>query len=746
LGFGDLHVFDPSHWSDLQQQTLACYDEALLRQVAARLVKPRNQWPVEDLLERAAAVLGNPAVIDRRLQDLTPASRQVLALIGHSRQPCWNLGNLVELAIALGHSDGLQPVLALLEAGLLYPRLDAHVSSTGRNGTPSRKIKSFEQWMASPGPAGLLVFSPPQIASRAIGEDFGLPDLSQESGGRSQGAGVGGQESGVGDRLLTPDSRLLTPIREVDGLEWLLRLAVLWQQVADAPLRRTQQGGFFKRDLERLEQDALLNAPPADHLVDVPDAAFLTIALAELEGMVEEVEGELRAGTLPATWDNGLASVLESLWIDLPRLSTWNPLDGWRGGEAPAGNPFPSAYLLAFLLLARLPEGASVRTATIEQWLVEQHPYWASESLRPSRQKPWLETFLLGVAYQLRLVQAQRGEDGDWQVRLTPLGRWLLGLGETPALETVHAQTLLVQPNLQILAYRQGLTSSLIARLTQFAKWENLGAACTLQLQPETVYRALEAGQSFESIRLTLEQHGTRGVPPAVLDSLRTWANKRDRITVYPAATLLEFSSADDLNEALARGLPAIRIADTLALVASEENIEFRHFRLTGTRDYALPPEKCVSVEPDGVTLTLDLARSDLLLETEVPRFAERLGGTSANGRRQYRLTPASLLAGRSSGLTLPTLETWFQQRAGQSLPAAARLLMTAGQGMPPRLQRHLVLHVATPELADGLMQWPETRALVEERLGPTALVVSEENAKRLRERLDAAGITLAES
>jgi hypothetical protein len=526
----------------------------------------------------------------------------------------------------------------------------------------------------------------------------------------------------------------------------LLRLAVLWQQVAAAPLRRTQQGGFFKRDLERLEQDTLLNAPPADHLVDVPDVAFLTIALAELEGMVEEVEGELRARALPATWENGLASVLESLWIDLPRLSTWNPLDGWRGGEAPAGNPFPSASLLAFLLLARLPEGALVRPATIEQWLVEQHPYWTSESLRPSRQKPWLETFLLGVAYQLCLVQAQRDEDGDWQVRLTSLGRWLLGMGETPALETVHAQTLLVQPNLQILAYRQGLTSSLIARLTQFAKWENLGAACTLQLQPETVYRALEAGQSFESIRLTLEQHGTRGVPPAVLDSLRTWANKRDRITVYPAATLLEFGSADDLNEALARGLPAIRIADTLALVASEENIEFRHFRLTGTRDYALPPEKCVSVEPDGVTLTLDLARSDLLLETEVPRFAERLGGMSANGRRQYRLTPASLLAGRSSGLTLPTLETWFQQRAGQPLPAAARLLMTAGQGMPPRLQRHLVLHVATPELADGLMQWPETRALVEERLGPTALVVSEENAERLRERLDAAGITLAES
>ncbi len=138
--------------------------------------------------------------------------------------------------------------------------------------------------------------------------------------------------------------------------------------------------------------------------------------------MVEDVDGELRAGALPAAWDKGLAAALESLWADLPRLSVWNPLDGWRGGEAPPGNPFPSAYLLAFLLLARLPEDAWVRPETVGSWLFEQHPYWTSESLRPSRQQPWLETFLLGVAYQLRLVQAVRGED-DGVARAAVAGR-----------------------------------------------------------------------------------------------------------------------------------------------------------------------------------------------------------------------------------------------------------------------------------------------------------------------------------
>ncbi|HTU17675.1 MAG TPA: helicase-associated domain-containing protein [Gemmataceae bacterium] len=744
-----MYVADPAYWSDIQRQTLACYDEALLRQVAARLVKPRNQWPVEDLIERSAAATSNPVVIDRRLQDLTPPARRVLALIGHSRQPYWNLGSLVELTIALGHSDGLQPALELLEAGLLYPSLRCTAETPSTNGVAGKKIKSFEQWMGTPGPSGLLVFTPPQIAVRAIGEDLGLPDLSESE--RTAACGVAG------------NAKPQAAVQEADGLEWLLRLAVLWQQVSGAPLRRTQQGGFFKRDVERLQQDVLLNAAPADRLADVPDAAFLAIALAEQERMIEEVEGEWRAGPLPPVWDKGLTAALESLWMDLPRLSAWNPLDGWRGGEPQTGNPFPSAYLLAFLLLARLPEGASVRPETIEEWILTQHPYWTSESLRPSRQKPWLGTFLLGVAYQLRLVQAVRAPTAPtgetpvppstdrrdagptgWRVRLSPTGRWLLGLAEAPSLETVYTQTLLVQPNLQILAYRQGLSSSLIARLTQLAAWENLGAACTLQLQPETVYRALEAGQTFDSIRLTLEQHGTRSLPPAVLDSLRTWSNKRDRITLYPSATLLEFGSAEDLNEALARGLPAVRLSDRLAVVVSEEAIEFRHFRLTGTRDYALPPEKCVHVEADGVTLSVDLARSDLLLETEIPRFAELVGGSTADGRRQFRLTPASLSAGRSAGVTLTTLETWFHQRAGQQLPPAARLLMTAGLAEPPRLRRHLVLHVVDEDLADGLVQWPQTRELIEERLGPTALVVAEENVAALRERLSAAGITIA--
>src|SRR6266511_2826178 len=76
---------DPATWSEYLRRTLQCYDEPLLRQVVGRLCRPRNQWPAAELIERSLNTLQNPAVLDRRIGDLSPAGRQLLALIGHSR-------------------------------------------------------------------------------------------------------------------------------------------------------------------------------------------------------------------------------------------------------------------------------------------------------------------------------------------------------------------------------------------------------------------------------------------------------------------------------------------------------------------------------------------------------------------------------------------------------------------------------------------------------------------------------------
>src|SRR5262249_15704956 len=152
-----------------------------------------------------------------------------------------------------------------------------------------------------------------------------------------------------------------------------------------------------------------------------------------------------------------------------------------------------------------------------------------------------------------------------------PLGRWLMAGGDAPPPAPAFPKTLTVQPNLEIIAFRQGLTPGLVVRLTRLAAWKTLGAACTLQLGPETVYRAPEAGERVDGLCQLLEKHGTRATPQTVIDSLRTWAAKRDRITIYPSAALLEFATARELEEALARGLVGVRVSDTVVVVPSED-------------------------------------------------------------------------------------------------------------------------------------------------------------------------------
>jgi len=288
----------------------------------------------------------------------------------------------------------------------------------------------------------------------------------------------------------------------------------------------------------------------------------------------------------------------------------------------------------------------------------------------------------------------------------------------------------------------------LIAGLSKIATWKTLGPACTLQLEPHSVYRALEMGESLTSVVKLLENHGMKSIPAAVLDALKTWSSKRERISIYSAGAIFEFGSPAEMNDAIARGLPAVRLTDRLAIVARESDIDYKHFRLTGTRDYRLPPEKCVDVELDGVTLSVDLARSDLLLDTELQRFAELTpdgasGQNATPGRALYRITPASILSARAQGVTLSYLETWFAQRTGLPITAAALLLMSGPDASPLELRRQLVLHVANEHLADGLSQWPGTRDLIIARLGPTALVIEESSVPTLAQRLHELGVQL---
>jgi len=365
---------------------------------------------------------------------------------------------------------------------------------------------------------------------------------------------------------------------------------------------------------------------------------------------------------------------------------------------------------------------------------------------------------LLGPAYVLGLVRvAEVTPGGRRAVQLTSLGRYILALGPPPGPRPSFEQFLFVQPNFEMIAYRQGLNAMLIGQFSRFARWTQIGAALELKLTPETIYRGLEGGLTSGAILDRLTRHVSRPLPAGVAEALRTWAGRRERVTYHASATLIEFASGEDLVRALAlwpetdRAAP-IAISERLLLVEDEAAIPFGRFRMTGAREYRRPPETCVEVEPDGVTLTLDLARSDLLVDAELIRFADEQSREPSQGppghpRRRFRVSPESVARALENGQGAAWLARWFEQRTGGDIPPAIGLLLHAANRPGPAFStaRRLVLEATSPSLVDGLVQHPETRSHLGERLGPTAIVVPDDSLAPLQRALERLGLAPAE-
>ncbi|MHB1561886.1 MAG: helicase-associated domain-containing protein, partial [Isosphaeraceae bacterium] len=392
-----------------------------------------------------------------------------------------------------------------------------------------------------------------------------------------------------------------------------------------------------------------------------------------------------------------------------------------------------------------------------------------------------LASILLGVAYPLGLVRAgEESGSGRRAVQLTPLGRYVLAAGPTPPPRPTFEQFLFVQPNFEVIAYRQGLTPLLVGRLSRFAWWSQIGAALELRLTRESIVLGLDSGLTADAMLEFLTRHGQRTLPAGVADAVRTWATRRERVTYYAAATLIEFASCADRDAALAAWPspsgpasddgrvdrdrdrdgghePPSAVGDRFLLVDDERTIPFDRFRMAGSRDYRRPPEVCMTVEPDGVTLVLDPARADLLIDAELARFADEQPaagrGTGADSastaadaiRRRFVVIAASLRRGLDRGLTLHDLDDWYVRRTGGEIPPAVRLLLTAMAPRVPRLKaaRMRVLTLPGPALLDGLLQHPATSPWLGERLGPTAVVVPDEHVDSLRRALDELGLAI---
>lgn len=689
-------------WNERLEEALAAGDVAFLRTIADHLLHTRNHWPADDLRERIAQALANPPVVDRRLRELPLPAQRLLHVLAVSGRPDWRLSDLVGILSALDPSPGLEALVALWNYGFLFPA----ERPTGKRWRPPDLMA---QALDAQDPR---LFVPPSVLHRSRLLSLDWPRLAS----------------------LQPAS---PEIRESDGLEFPIRLAAAWQIVGSGSFRLTQRRDFYKREFARLRTDPLLNAPFAEGTTLPPDAGLMLMEWGTALELLAERDGVLLPGSWTGHWHADLPALLRELWLALLQMGRWCPERGWQPTrEGP--NPFGGVYPLALTLLTQQPEGNWLSLREMGRWLARHHPYWGREE--PGEE--WAEALFLGVFFPLRLVQVAPGTDEPWLVRLTNIGRWLAGERRQLPAAPDWPQTMIVQPNYEILLLRQGLTPKLIAELSRFARWQSVGAACLMKLDPDSVYHGLESGLECEDMLRLLQRHATRDLPENVATALRTWSNKRDRVLVYRDCVVVECATAADLDEALRRGLIDVKLTDRLGLVRDEERLDYRQIRLLARRDFLDPPERCIRVSEDGLELHVDAARSDLLLEVELRRFAEPV--ESAAGGPHYRFARPLLRQALAQGWTIGDLDRWLMQRAGQPLSPAARLLALPEESASLRLRSCLVLHVPDELTADGLLQWPATRGLIRERLGPTALVVAAEDVPRLQQRLAELGQSLA--
>ncbi len=686
------------------------------------------------------AQLDSASAVSEILASLSPGSRQALSLFALTEASVWPLAGLSHTLTTLG-VEPKSAIFELLDLGLLA--LDAG---------PDQRVIDDLAARIEQGPLQLLFLRVHPAVPQAV-------RVSRPDG------------------TLTPAAGIVKQIRESDGLEPVLRLAAIWQRVGIEPLRQTGQGTLYKRDMERIEEDPVLSSAISDALEPLAAMSLLWLALGRRVGLIRlESAGERLEAVGPEFWVENA--------VHLPQMvaTSWMGLREWQESDNSSTDSPESRLHLTFLRptlllwLACLKDDEWVALDDLAQQLRTANPEWdrpaprsdaetapgpgrrgsgsrarnGSQPGRPARGERLLRLLLLGSGYAMGVVRA--GEEqgtGRTVVQLTALGRYVLAMGPPSPPRPTFEHFLFVQPNLEIIAYRQGLSPQLVGQLSRFAWWTKVGAALELKLTQESIVLGLEGGMTAEQMLDLLTKHSQRALPTLVPDAIGRWCSRREQIVFYAAATLIEFASVAERDQALLAwqedGMKTfVPVAERFLLVENPQQIPTDRIRTSGSRDYRHPPEKCVSIEPDGVTLTLDPTRSDLLIDAELSRIADELFPTRSPVRnvavsppaRRYGVTVSSIAKAAALGITPVQIEDWFLRRTGMPPSPAIKLLFRSTAASPTALKsrRLLVLFTPTAEFADGLLQHPATRDYLGDRLGPMAIAVPDDQLEKLQE------------
>ncbi len=515
--------------------------------------------------------------------------------------------------------------------------------------------------------------------------------------------------------------------------------------------------------------------------VTVNGLAFPEPATAFVYALFHSNLSKIRDGnvlTLTTTPENfarlSYKEQVQSLLYGFTHATEWTE---W-GGERRMGytsNNLSVARTALLILLTALPEAGesffSIEALdaaffervgeyfSLSNYSSPQPPYWYGKTpaeqervMQEWRQKlraqwlthetPWLKAALTTWLYYLGIVALGMDNGTPVSFRLTELGRSILqGKRMSAGRADDEAQAAwIVQPNLEILVYLEHVTPQQLVFLEQHATRVSAQQhTAQYRLSQETVYAALEKGSTLEEMLATLQNGSSAPLPQNVTVELREWAARRERMTLYQHARLLEFPDAAHRDAALAAGLRGVPVGEQFVLLASAVPDPAAYPRRV---NYAKPLSRCLTVTEDGM-LTLLRPDVDLVIAGELDLWAERRDATT------WQLTADSVRAVLQAGARIEEALNWLEARLAGGVPLPpllrAALLAWAGVTVQTHLAEVAILQCAQREVFDAIVGSPMLQPLLRGVLAPDLVLVDPVAVETLRAHLVWAGFEVAE-
>lgn len=368
-----------------------------------------------------------------------------------------------------------------------------------------------------------------------------------------------------------------------------------------------------------------------------------------------------------------------------------------------------------------------------EQWRAiasntrEITPVWKDRQweMREKRLFSWMiQSFLVDLGI------VETAHEGRF-FRLTPTGRYALGVGPLPAEDDTTAKdALVVQPDFEVIVYVDRCSPNLRRTIDTFCERLQGGMVSTYRLTEQSMYRGSRTGTGIKDFLGLLAANSKVKIPANVVDQFASWERKLESVRLHPGCELIECASEKDA-QALAAEHPHCRVIGDRFVLAKDPLPE-----VDAVIDYSEPRRACIE-QDEGLVVRAPWAKIDLFLRRQLEDLGE--SSTAECGDIILRLVKKKVPQGSDWNLLLAQLESL----AARPLAGRYRVALRAWSGELDQATSRTATLVRfdDAETAQAILEFPELAEHVEGSIGLFSLVIRQGELGSFKKKLKQRGI-----